>query len=155
MGQITSKVLTEPYSAIAPYYDIIMRDVDYDDWLWYIHQLFRKFGHRPRTILDLACGTGTCSIPLSKQGYDVFAIDNSDAMLRIAREKAENEHLSIQYSRQKMESFSLPRKVDTIICLFDSLNYILEERRMLKAFKCAYQALLPCGFFVFDMNTEY
>jgi hypothetical protein len=26
---------------------------------------------------------------------------------------------------------------------------------MLRAFKCTYQALLPRGFFVFDLNTEY
>lgn len=155
MGQTVSKILTQPYSAIAPYYDIVMSDVNYDEWLWYIHQLFKKFDHSPRRILDLACGTGTCSIPLSKQGYDVTGIDNSDAMLRIAREKSKAEHLPIEYTRQNMGSFSLPRKVDTIICLFDSLNYILDERRMLRAYKCAYEVLFPRGLFVFDMNTEY
>lgn len=155
MGQISSKILTEPYSAIAPYYDSIMRDINYDEWLNYIHQILKKFKHRPSRILDLACGTGTCAISLSKKGYEVVGIDNSEAMLRIARQKTELENLRIEYIRQNMEDFFLPEKVDTIICLFDSLNYILEEEKMLDACRCAFDVLTPGGFFIFDMNTEY
>lgn len=155
MGKTASKILTQPYSAIAPYYDIIMKDINYDDWLWYIHQIFQRFRHKPHRILDLACGTGTCSISLSKQGYEVVGIDNSGAMLRIAREKTEMAHLQIEYIQQNMGKFSLSSKVDTIICLFDSLNYILDEKRISDAYRCASDVLHPGGLFIFDMNTEY
>lgn len=155
MGQIVSKILTPSYSAIAPHYDIIMRDIGYDQWLSYIHRIFKEFGHKPCKVLDLACGTGTCSIPLSKEGYEVVGVDSSGAMLRVAREKTETEHLPIKYTQQNMEDFSLPQKVDTVLCLFDSLNYILDEKRMLGTYRCVYDVLHPGGFFVFDMNTEY
>lgn len=155
MGQAVSKILSQPYSAIAPYYDVIMKDIDYDGWLRYIHQIFKKLGHKPHKILDLACGSGTCAVSLSKQGYEVLGIDRSDAMLHIAREKSRTDHLPIEYMRQNMEHFSLPLKVDTIISLFDSLNNILDEQQLLNVYRCAFGALQSDGLFIFDMNTEY
>ncbi|MCZ6676816.1 MAG: class I SAM-dependent methyltransferase [Candidatus Poribacteria bacterium] len=38
-------------------------------------------------ILELACGTGRILIPLAKQGFDVYGVDNSPAMLDVARQK--------------------------------------------------------------------
>jgi ubiquinone/menaquinone biosynthesis C-methylase UbiE len=155
VGQASSEILVEPYSAIAPYYDTIMRDVNYDEWLSYIHQIFKKYGCKPKRILDLACGTGTCCIPLSKEGYDIVGIDSSEAMLRIAEEKTDSEGLVVTYLHQKMESFSLPDQVDVTISLFDSLNYILSEEQMLKTYRRVYETLRTGGLFIFDLNTKY
>jgi SAM-dependent methyltransferase len=155
VGQTLSRILGEPYTAIAPYYDLLMRDVNYDKWVWYIEQLFERFRQKPRRILDLACGTGTCSILLARQGYRVIGVDSSEAMLEVAREKVRKERLRIDLMHQKMEDFSLPRTVDAVVCLFDSVNYILDEQEMLSAYRCASDSLVPGGLFIFDMNTEY
>ncbi|KPJ50097.1 hypothetical protein AMJ40_03945 [candidate division TA06 bacterium DG_26] len=155
MGQVVPKILSQPYSAIAPHYDAIMRDIDYAGWLAYLHRIFHKFRHTPRRILDLACGTGTCAVSLSAQGYDVLGIDKSEAMLEVARQKTQRKGAHIQYIRDTMEDFSVPQSVDTIICLFDSLNYILREERLLDACSSAFHALGRRGLFAFDVNTEY
>jgi len=155
VGQASSEVLVQPYSAIAPYYDTIMCDVNYDEWLSYIHRIFRRYDCEPESVLDLACGTGTCSISFSKEGYDVVGIDSSESMLRVAREKTAKQNLDVTYLRRNMEDFSLPHKVDVVISLFDSLNYILSEKQMLRTYVCVYDALQSGGLFVFDLNTEY
>ncbi len=155
MGQTLSRILGQPYTAIAPYYDLLMKDVSYDKWLWYIEELFKRFQHDPRRILDLACGTGTCSVLLAKQGYRVTGLDSSEAMLRVAREKARRERVRVNYTQQKMEDFSLSHRVDAVICLFDSVNYILDEGEMLNTYRCAIDTLVRGGLFIFDMNTEY
>lgn len=48
-------------------------------------------------ILDIGCGTGNFSIKLAKMGCKVVGIDISDEMLNIAKEKAENEGLEIEF----------------------------------------------------------
>jgi ubiquinone/menaquinone biosynthesis C-methylase UbiE len=155
MGQTLSRILGEPYTAIAPYYDLLMKDVNYGKWLWYIDELFKRSGHQPRTILDLACGTGTCSVLLAKQGYRVTGLDSSEAMLRVAKEKAKTERVRVTFTHQRMEDFFLPRTVDAIISLFDSVNYVLEEEEMLNVYRCANDTLAEGGLLIFDMNTEY
>lgn len=42
----------------------------------------------PARIADLGCGTGTLSVLLTEQGYDVTGVDFSPAMIRQARAKA-------------------------------------------------------------------
>ena len=150
------QALTHPqFTAIAPYYDLLMKDVNYDRWLWYVGEIFKLFQHNPRTILDLACGTGTCSVLLAKEGYRVTGLDSSEAMLRVAREKAKREGVRVDYMNERMEDFALRRRVDAVICLFDSLNYILDEGEMLNTYRCTHDSLAPGGLFIFDMNTEY
>src|SRR5690554_5357898 len=38
-------------------------------------------------VLDIGCGTGRVTLPLLKAGIDVVGLDNSAAMLKIARDK--------------------------------------------------------------------
>jgi SAM-dependent methyltransferase len=42
----------------------------------------------PARVADLGCGTGTLSLLLAQEGYDVDGVDFSPEMVRVAREKA-------------------------------------------------------------------
>lgn len=48
-------------------------------------------------ILDIGCGTGNFSMKLAKMGCSVIGIDISEEMLSIARKKAEQEGLNIEF----------------------------------------------------------
>jgi ubiquinone/menaquinone biosynthesis C-methylase UbiE len=48
-------------------------------------------------VLDVGCGTGNFSIKLAKQGCKVIGIDISDEMLDIARTKAKEQKLDIEF----------------------------------------------------------
>ena len=65
------------FSAVTPYYDSLMAGVPYRFWADYLERLWRKHGQRPRSVLDLACGTGTVSRLLAERGYRVTGVDLS------------------------------------------------------------------------------
>ncbi|MCL4323985.1 MAG: hypothetical protein M1144_00745, partial [Candidatus Thermoplasmatota archaeon] len=40
----------------------VMQDVGYDFWVDYVEQILARFQAKPRTVLDLACGTGNTTL---------------------------------------------------------------------------------------------
>ena len=54
-----------------------------------------------------------------------------------------------------MREFELIGKVDAIVSLCDSLNYITEKADLLEVFKRVHNYLEKDGLFVFDINTIY
>jgi SAM-dependent methyltransferase len=149
------------YNQFAYYYDKLMEEMPYAEWLDFLRQCWDKHGH-PLTIADLGCGTGSIAIPLAQQGYEVFGIDLSEDMLAVAQQKAyeaERSHPflgkgSITWLQQDLRDWSLLRPVDTIISLCDCFNYLLEEADIQMAFAQAYAGLKPGGIFVFDVHTQ-
>ena len=59
------------------------------------------------------------------------------------------------YLQQDMREFELYGTVRAVICLCDSLNYLLEEDDLLTTFKLVNNYLDPNGLFIFDFNTVY
>ena len=106
-------------------------------------------------LLDLGCGTGSMTELLAKQGYDMIGVDLSDSMLDIAMEKRAQSGHNILYLQQDMREFELYGTVRAVICLCDSLNYLLEEDDLLTTFKLVNNYLDPNGLFIFDFNTVY
>jgi SAM-dependent methyltransferase len=100
-------------------------------------------------ILDLCCGTGTLARQLVARGYSITGVDSSHGMLRIARENVP-EGIFFQADAA---GFALKQPVDAAVCVFDSLNHIIEADRLERVFHSVYAALEPGGCFVFDINT--
>ena len=107
-------------------------------------------------MLDLGCGTGTMTELLAEAGYDMIGIDQSEEMLEEALEKKEASGHDILYLCQDMREFELYGTVRAIVCVCDSMNYILEEEEILDILSAAaYNYLDYDGLFIFDLNTEY
>ena len=85
------------YGVFSEYYDILTDDIDYKGRTDYLYGLFNRFGEVPTLMLDLACGTGSFSLEFSKKGIEVIAVDPSESMLSVAREKAQNEEQDILF----------------------------------------------------------
>lgn len=145
----------EAYESFASVYDIFMGDIEYSGWAEYIHNIWNRENFTPKLIADLGCGTGTISRIFAKEGYSVIGIDNSEDMLAQAKKKAQEEGLDILYLLQDMREFELYGTVNCIISLFDSLNYVIEEKELFKVFQLVNNYLHPGGLFIFDLNTEY
>ncbi len=114
-----------------------------------------ELGFEPKDILDVACGEGSFAVAMSKQGFQVTGIDQSSAMIELARKRALKAEENVQFMVEDMRSMSFEACFDLVTCIFDSLNYMLTVRDLQSAFRCAYQALRPGGFYIFDMNTIY
>ncbi|HHV94656.1 MAG TPA: class I SAM-dependent methyltransferase [Firmicutes bacterium] len=173
--QLVDKV--EAYEVLARYYDQLMDDIDYDYWCEYVLSLVeraedgggRKAGDgknsvkgpafasrlEGKRVLDLACGTGQFSYRLQQRGLKVTAVDRSPEMLAIAEERARSKRLEITFICQDMRRLELPSTYDLVLCLCDSLNYLLEVEEVAQVLAKAAAVLEPGGHFVFDVNTAH
>ena len=140
------------YNKFSDIYDKFI-GVDYREWISYIESIWARFGVSPHLVLDLGCGTGNFTVPLSDKGYDMIGVDSSAEMLSQAQSKAFGKE--ILFLLQDMREFELYGTVDACICMVDAINYILEEDELLSIFKLVHNYLNPGGLFIFDINTEY
>ena len=141
------------YEALAASYDRLTNDVDYRATVAFYGEILAEEGLRPRTAVDLACGTGTVSILLAQQGLRVTGVDLSEEMLTVAQQKADGLENPPRFVRQSLQNLTLPRGVDLAVCALDSLDYITEPSDCAKAIRRVYRALNPGGIFIFDVNT--
>lgn len=114
----------------------------------------RKFHVRDKSMVDLACGTGTLAIAMARRKWSVVGVDASTGMIAEARRKAEQSRSTVKFVRQDMRDFTLPVKVAVVTSFFDSLNHILQRRDLLNVFERVRDVLQPGGLFVFDTNNE-
>jgi SAM-dependent methyltransferase len=139
------------FDLIAPYYDALMAGVPYGLWVGYLEDILRRLDYHPKTVLDVACGTGNVSERLSQRGYDLVGVDIAPGMIEVAREKRS----PIEYHVQDMAELDLGRQFDLAISLFDSLNYVTDTDRLRLGMRKVAEHLNDGGVFIFDVNTEY
>jgi len=145
----------DPYSRFAKYYDILYGGkLDYEFEVRWLEKAFRRFGMRPRVILDLGCGTGGHALPLAAKGYEVVGLDRSSNMLAAARRKAREQGLKVTFVRADMSSFSLKRRFDAAICMFGGWGYMLKERAVKSAIRRVHEHLSHGGLFIVEFWSE-
>ena len=66
-------------------------------------------------ILDVGCGGGLLSEPMSRLGADVVGIDASEKNIRIAKLHAQKNNLDIKYICTSPENFRSEKKFDVIL----------------------------------------
>ena len=141
------------YLALAASYDRLTNDVDYEATVEFYMQILEREGLRPRTVVDLACGTGSVTKILAQKGYDVVGVDMSEDMLTQAFQKVQDMPNPPRFVCQQLQHLYLARGVDMAVCALDSLDYITEPDDCAEAIRRTYKALNPGGIFIFDVNT--
>ena len=145
------------YSFLAGSYDKLTYDVGYEQWADYLEKHFQKRGLPGKTVLDLACGTGSLTVELANRGYEMIGVDLSPEMLGEASEKAMDEVGEDQippiFLCQSMDKLDLYGTIDACVCCLDSVNYVTDPKKLKKAFERVHLFLMPGGLFVFDINT--
>ncbi len=143
----------DAYKALAESYDRLTNDVDYEGVVEFYFDILRREGLSPRTVADLACGTGSVSMLLADRGLSVIGVDLSPEMLAMASEKIADRENAPLFVCQDLTELRLPKGVDLAVCALDSLDYIIDPDDCKKAIYRAYKALNPGGCFIFDVNT--
>ena len=139
----------EAYQGLAPFYDELTREHDYDGWTRHLEETALRFGVRGTRLLDAACGTGKSFLPFLGRGYTVTGCDISPEMVALASAKAPEADLFVADVRTLGPIGSF----DLITCLDDSINYLIDDGDLdagLGALACN---LAPDGVLVFDVNT--
>lgn len=149
------QTITQPeYSTLAEIYDALMKDVDYDVWADFIDEVIQVHHPNPKTVLELACGTGSLSFSLAKIGcYKLTATDKSAAMINKAKEKAGRENIAVKLQQMDFLNINLQQTYDIVVSIFDSVNYLhtkAEIKRMLAELK---KIMDKNSLFIFDFTT--
>lgn len=144
------------YSDFAFIYDELMNDVDYDKWVLYIEEIIKKKGVKVKNILELACGTGNLTIPLTLKNYDIAGIDISEDMLNIAREKATEQGVELVLLQQNIAELDFEvENLDCVLCACDGFNYLTYDDEIENCFSRVYDILKKDGIFIFDISSYY
>ncbi|HHT05158.1 MAG TPA: class I SAM-dependent methyltransferase [Hydrogenispora sp.] len=152
--------LNQAYQEFALVYDEMMRELDYPAWVEYVLYLYKNhhaFSERApvRSLLDLACGTGSFMALMKEKGWKVTGVDQSPSMLAIAEDKLGQTKGEYRLFAQDIRELDLDEQFSLITCLCDSLNYLLLYGDLQQVLVLIYQHLLPGGIAIADFNTEY
>lgn len=143
------------YEALAQWYDELTGDVPYEEFADYFERIFREKGRRGiKTVLDMACGTGTLTCLLAERGYETIAVDSSEEMLEQLSEKAAGLSGVIQplVICQELCELDLYGTVDAAVCSLDGMNYVPPEE-LPELFRRLRLFVEPDGLILFDLNT--
>jgi SAM-dependent methyltransferase len=136
----------------ASAYDSIYADKDYERECDLVEQAFRRFSDGPvKTVLDLGAGTGNHALPLARRGYDVAGVDLSEEMVQIAREKAREGGVAIEFRHGDLREVQLGRRFDAVLLMFAVLGYQRTNADVRAALENARAHLRPGGVLMLDL----
>lgn len=136
------------YQEIAKYYDYIF-PIGNDQ----LNLIKRFSGAPPKKLLDIACGTGGYSLSLSKEGYDMTAVDLDDRMIEELKLKALDLKLSITSIKGDMLTIgsSLSTEYDLAFCIGNSLVHLDGRDEIQSFFNQAKHLLGDGGRFIIQI----
>ncbi|WP_139904756.1 class I SAM-dependent methyltransferase [Clostridium thermarum] len=137
------------YEEISTYYDKIFpvskNTVDF---------LKNHIGNPPKSVLDVACGTGGYAIELDKLGYSLTAVDLDREMIRKLSEKTKATNSKVVFLQADMlnlyEEFS-GAKFGAIYCIGNSLVHLQSLAQIQSFFAGIRQLLDNEGEFIFQI----
>ena len=135
----------------ASFYDALYSEKNYKAECDLIEEIVRRYGDGGlNTILDLGCGTGGHSIPLSRRGYMVTGVDRSEPMLAEARLKADASNAP-EFVHGDVRDIELGRKFDVVLMMFAVLGYQTNDDDLRKSLHTVAGHLKGGGLFIGDV----
>ena len=104
-----------------------------------------------KSVLDLCCGPGRCSIALSRRGFSVTGVDRTKFLLDKARARARVAKVSIEWFRADMRDFVRPETYDLALSMFTSFGYFENRGEDEKVLSNVFQSLRSGGAFLLEM----
>jgi len=109
-------------------------------------------GHRPGSVLDLACGPGLYAHRLAALGHRCVGIDFGPAAIEHARSVAKREALSCSFEHADIREASFGGGFDAVLLLYGQIN-VFRRREAEAILERAHAALAPGGRLVLEPQT--
>ena len=138
----------KPYEKLSEVYDGLMKNVDYQNWSKYILDIAEEHISDDPRILELAAGNCKMAQLITRRFKNFIGTDISFEMLK------SSENNKLKKICCDMTEFPLKVKFDFIFSAFDSVNYLLKQKILLKLFQEVYLILNDNGIFTFDVSLE-
>jgi|CZKP01.1.fsa_nt_gi SAM-dependent methyltransferase len=140
-------VKAKPYQVLPLIYSHLMKRIRYDKWAQYLYEIVRKDCPKKSKVLELAAGDCSFAKYFIKYYPSITVTDISYFML------SKNNYLKNKVCCNMLH-LPFKSKYDLIYSNFDSINYILSARLLLKLFIEVSLLLNDDGIFVFDVSLE-
>ena len=91
-------------------------------------------------VLDLCCGQGRHSVELARRGFRVTGFDLSEYLLKLAKERANEEGVEVEFMRGDMRELPWENEFDAVVNLWTAFGYLEsdeEDERVLRAVRAA------------------
>lgn len=139
-------------SDYASVYDWMYVDKDYEHESDVLEEAFHRFGGGPaHSILDLGSGTGNHALELVRRGHEVVGVDLSADMIDIARRKADEAELAIEFHHGDLRTVHLDRRFDAVLLMFAVLGYQRTDADVRAALQNARSHAEPGAVLVLDV----
>ena len=136
----------------AELYDLFYADKPYEAEAAFVDECLREYSVGPsKSLLEIACGTGTHALQLEQRGYKIVATDYSQDMLERARQKASVANSRVEFQLQDMTQLEVNgAPFDAAYCLFDAIGYVGNNDALQKVFRGVHKHLRNDGLFIFE-----
>lgn len=125
---------------------------DAPDLAWYRSYL----GTMKGPVLDAGCGSGRLALPLARSGADVTAVDASEPLLRILRQRRADEPAEVRSRlhthRSDLRRLRLGRRFPVILCANGTLGYFASEPELRQAAASLRRHGAPGAFLLADLK---
>lgn len=136
------------YHSFAWSYDLVAAIVSGGRWKEWVRSVIPLL--QGQDILELGIGTGILQTALMPSEFNVYGLDESRQMLRIAKNRIRGQDSSRKLLRADAKSIPLaPRCIDTIVATFPS-DYIMQPDTLLSCRR----VLRPGGQMVILLGVE-
>ena len=135
-------------------YPVIFSDEQWDAAATELDDLLALIDTPGRRVLDLCCGPGRHSLVLARRGFDVTAIDRTEFLVELGRNKAAAEELSIEWIVEDMREHERPGEYALILNLFTSFGYFEDAADDARVLRHAFENLASGGTLVIEMASK-
>lgn len=137
----------DQYQEIAPFYDVEHERFG-DDIEFYRHAL------PPGSVLEVGAGTGRLTGPLAAEGFEVWAVEPSEAMLSRARARL-GESPAVHLVLGRMQETALARPVTSAIIPLNTLWHAADLEDQIALLRAVRRSVVPAGLLLVDMTNPY
>lgn len=150
------------YDPFARLYDLEHKDFR-DDIGLYFNMAERCRAPVGRTsVLELGCGTGRVTVPLAKTGFDIAGVDNSAAMLALARSHVARSGLaehpgpgSVHLMQMDVQAIEWTDRFALALFPLNGFLHLTKVPDQVAALRGIHRALLPGGLLIIDLPNPH
>ena len=137
---VNNEYYTRQDRASEAYFDQI-RERRYR-WHYHLTELFEELSGSTGKLLEIGCGIGVDSIELARCGFEVTAVDLTEAAIDIARQHAEYRGVDISFRVGNAEALNFAEATFDAVYSFGVLHHTPD---MVRAIKELHRVLTPGG----------
>lgn len=134
---------------LEEYDDPVSYDIENNAYLGELPFLMEWASKKAGPIIDLACGTGRITIPLASKGFDLIGVDLHAGMLELAKQKAKEQNVHIEWVEQDCTQLDINCKSPLIYMVGNSIQHFHTNELQDKLLSSIHQHLEEDGVFIF------